>query len=38
MRTRQNRDEPSVPVVVIRRDNFPRRGALARHLARKFDE
>ena len=35
---RQNRNEPSVPVVFVRRDNFPRRGALAGHLARKLDE
>ncbi|MCL2396155.1 MAG: DUF5615 family PIN-like protein [Acidimicrobiaceae bacterium] len=35
---RQNRNEPSVPVVFIRRDHFLRQGALARHLARKLDE
>lgn len=35
---RQNRNEPSVPVVFVRRDNFPRRGALAGHLARKLHE
>ena len=35
---RQNRGEPSTPVVFVRRDNFPRRGALAGHLARKLDE
>jgi predicted nuclease of predicted toxin-antitoxin system len=35
---RQNRSEPSVPVVFVRRDNFPRRGALASHLARKLHE
>lgn len=35
---RQNRGERSVPVVFVRRDNFPRRGALAVHLARRLDE
>jgi predicted nuclease of predicted toxin-antitoxin system len=33
---RQNRNEPSVPIVFVRRDNFRRRGALASHLARKL--
>jgi predicted nuclease of predicted toxin-antitoxin system len=35
---RQNRGEPATPVVFVRRDNLPRRGALAGHLARKLDE
>jgi predicted nuclease of predicted toxin-antitoxin system len=35
---RQNRGEPSVPVVFVQRDNLPRPGALAGHLARKLDE
>ena len=35
---RQNRGERSTPIVFVRRDNFPRRGALAAHLARKLDE
>ncbi|MBO0693153.1 MAG: DUF5615 family PIN-like protein [Acidimicrobiaceae bacterium] len=35
---RQNRGEPSTPIVFVRRDHLPRRGALARHLARKLDE
>lgn len=35
---RQNQNEPTVPVVFVRRDTLPRRGALAVHLARKLDE
>ena len=35
---RQNRGEPSTPIVFVRRDNLSRRGALAGHLARKLDE
>lgn len=35
---RQNRNEPSVPIVFVRRDSLPRRGALAGHLARKLHE
>jgi len=35
---RQNRGEPATPIVFVRRDNFPRRGALAGHLVRKLDE
>lgn len=33
----QNRGEPSTPVVFVRRDNLPSRGALASRLARKLD-
>lgn len=35
---RQNRNEPSVPIVFVRRDHLPRRGALPGHLARKLHE
>lgn len=35
---RQNRGAPSVPIVVVRRDSFPRRGALANHLAQRLHE
>ena len=35
---RQNRGEPSTPVVFVRPDDLPRRGALAGHLARKLDD
>jgi predicted nuclease of predicted toxin-antitoxin system len=35
---RQNRGEPATPVVFVRRDNLPRRGALAGHLARKLHQ
>ena len=34
----QNRGEPSTPVVFVRRDDLPSRGALAGHLARKLDD
>ena len=30
---RQNRGEPSTPIVFVRRDSLPRRGILAGHLA-----
>jgi predicted nuclease of predicted toxin-antitoxin system len=35
---RQNLDEPSVPVVLVRRESLPRRAALSVHLARKLHE
>jgi predicted nuclease of predicted toxin-antitoxin system len=35
---RQNQGQPSTPIVFVRRDNLPRRGSLAGHLARKLDE
>jgi predicted nuclease of predicted toxin-antitoxin system len=35
---RQNRGQPSTPVVFVRREHLPRRGAPAGHLARKLDE
>lgn len=33
----QNRGERSTPIVFVRRDHLPRRGALAVHLARRLD-
>lgn len=35
---RENRGELATPIVFVRRDNLPRRGALAVHLARKLDQ
>jgi hypothetical protein len=35
---RQNSGAPSAPIVFIRRDALPRRGALASHLARRLDQ
>lgn len=35
---RQNRGEPSTPVVFVRRDSLPSRGALASRVARKLDD
>jgi len=34
---RRSADMPCVPVVFVRRDAMPRRGALAAHLARRLD-
>ena len=33
---RQNQGKPATPIVFVRRDSFPRRGALAGHLALKL--
>lgn len=38
LETRQRSDAPSVPVVFVRKDNFPRRGGLATHLAKHLDK
>ena len=32
------RDDPCVPVVFVRKSDFPRRGALASHLAARLDQ
>ena len=37
LRDRQTHDEPCVPVVFVRRDSLPRRGALAVHLCKRLD-
>ena len=34
---RLSRDQPCVPVVFVRKETLPRRGALAAHLARRHD-
>jgi len=35
---RQNRGAPSVPILFVRCDSFPRRGALANHLAQRLHQ
>lgn len=35
---RHGRDEPSTPVVFVRKSDLPRKGALAAHLAARLDE
>lgn len=35
---RLGRNEPSTPVILLRKSDFPRKGALATHLAARLDE